>query len=119
MTDKGRLTEQYDKLAHRFNGLYLEGSSRGRESMSEALEKARKQLTALGEFSTERGEELKQYLARDLDRTIAEARHLGDEAWGRFHPSRLGGWVRSPQSRAYWRQPAMRCTLWVTKPIER
>jgi len=88
--DKDRLTEQYDKLAHRFNELYLEGRSRGRESMSEALEKARKQLTSLGEFSTERGEELKQYLARDLDRTIAEARYLGDEVWGRFHPSRLG-----------------------------
>jgi len=88
--DKARLTEQYDKLAHRFNELYQEGKSRGRESMSEALDKAREQLTALGEFSEEHGNELKQHLARDLDRTIAEAQHLGEEAKDRFHPSRLG-----------------------------
>lgn len=88
--DKARLAQQYDRLASKFNELYLAGKERGRESMTAALEKAREQLTALGEVSAERGEELKQYLARDLDQTMADAQKLGEEAKERLNPSRLG-----------------------------
>lgn len=88
--DKSRLADQYDKLAGKFNELYLSGKERGRESMSVALDKAHEQLTALGEFSAEQGAELKQYLARDLDQTISDAQQLGEEAKDRLHPSRLG-----------------------------
>lgn len=88
--DKAKLAQQYDKLASKFNELYLEGKERGRESMSVALEKAHEQLSALGEFSAEHGAELKKYLARDLDQTIADAQHLGEEAKVRLNPGRLG-----------------------------
>jgi len=88
--DKSKLTEQYDKLASKFNEFYLAGKERGRESMSVALDKAHEHLASLGEFSAERGDELKQYLARDLDQTISDAQHLGAEAKERFNPSRLG-----------------------------
>lgn len=88
--DKSSMEERYDKLASKFNELYLAGKERGRESMSVALDKAREQLTALGEFSAEQGEELKQYLARDLDQTIANAQQLGEEAKVRLNPARLG-----------------------------
>lgn len=88
--EKSKLAAQYDKFASKFNELYLSGKERGRESMSEALDKAHEQLTALGEFSVERGEELKQYLARDLEQTISFAHHLGEEARDRFNPARLG-----------------------------
>jgi len=88
--DKNRLAEQYDKLASKFNELYLAGKERGHESMSVALDKAHEQLTSLGEFSAEHGEELKKYLARDLEQTISYAQHLGEEAKERLHPSRLG-----------------------------
>jgi Zn finger protein HypA/HybF involved in hydrogenase expression len=88
--EKAKLAQQYDKLARKFNELYLSGKDRGRESMAVALEKAHEQMAALGEFSAERGEELKQYLARDLDQTIADAQHLGEEAKERLHPARLG-----------------------------
>ena len=47
-------------------------------------------MAELGEFSAEQGAELKQYLARDLDQTISDAQHLGEEAKERLHPSRLG-----------------------------
>lgn len=87
---KDRIEAQYDKLARRFNELYREGREQGRDAMATALEKARGQLTELGEFSTERGEELKRYLGRDLDQLVAEARQLGDEAREQLHPSRLG-----------------------------
>ncbi|MFZ1545798.1 MAG: hypothetical protein WAT12_01665 [Candidatus Nitrotoga sp.] len=88
--DKSRLSEQYDKLASKFNEIYLAGKERGRESMSVALDKANEHLTSLGEFSSEHGEELKQYLARDLDQTISDAQKFGEEAKERFHPARLG-----------------------------
>lgn len=88
--DKTKLAQQYDKLASKFNELYLAGKERGREAMSVALEKAQEQMTSLGEFSAEQGNELKKYLARDLDQTISDAQRLGDEAKERLHPARLG-----------------------------
>ena len=88
--DKSRLAEQYDKLASKFNELYLAGKERGREAMSVALDKANEQLIELGEFGTEQGEELKQCLVRDLDQTISDAQHLGEEANERLHLARLG-----------------------------
>ncbi len=88
--NKEKLERQYDLLAHRFNELYLAGKERGREAMTVALEKAHEQLAALGEFSTEQGEVLKHYLARDLDQTISDAKQLGEEAKERLHPARLG-----------------------------
>jgi isocitrate dehydrogenase len=88
--DKNKLAEQYDKLASKFNEIYLSSKERGREAMSEALDKAQDQLTALGTFSAERGATLKTSLARDLDLTISAAHHLGEEAKDRLHPSRLG-----------------------------
>ncbi|MCK5790321.1 MAG: hypothetical protein KAH34_05735 [Ketobacter sp.] len=87
---KTNVTRQYDSLAHKFSEIYSAGKERGRESMSVALEKARAQLTSLGEFSVEQGEELKQYLARDLDQTMLDFEQLGDRAKDRFNPSRLG-----------------------------
>jgi isocitrate dehydrogenase len=87
--EKNKLVDQYDKLASKFNELYLAGKERGRESMSVALDKAHEQLASLGEFSAERGEELKKYLARDLEQTISYAQHFGEEAKERLHPSRL------------------------------
>jgi isocitrate dehydrogenase len=86
---KTQATEQYDKLASKFNELYFKGKARGYESMEVALEKANEQLTAIGEFSVERGEELKKYLSRDLDQTISAAHHFGEEAKDKLNPSRL------------------------------
>lgn len=88
--DKENLAQKYDMLANKFKELYQTGKERGSESMSEALEKAREQLTALGEFSAEQGQELKQYLARDLDQTISDAQKLGEEAKEKLNPARLG-----------------------------
>jgi len=88
--NREKLAQQYDMLANKFDELYLAGKERGREAMTVALDKAHEQLAALGEFSAEQGEELKRYLARDLDQTISDAKHLGEEARVRLHPARLG-----------------------------
>lgn len=88
--EKDRLAQQYDVLASKFKDLYLSGKERGNEAMAMALEKAREQLTTLGEFSVEQGEVLKDFLRRDLEQTIADAERLGDEAKEKLHPARLG-----------------------------
>jgi len=85
--NKEKLERQYDMLADKFNEIYLAGKDRGREAMEVALEKAHEQMAALGEFSAEQREELKKYLARDLDQTISDARQLGQEAKERLHPA--------------------------------
>ncbi len=46
--DHEKLAQYYDKLARQFNELYLAGKERGREAMQVALEKAHKELSALG-----------------------------------------------------------------------
>lgn len=88
--DKSKLEAQYDRFAGKFNEFYLAGKTRGRESMSAALDKTHENLVSLGEFSAEQGAEFKKYLARDLDQTIVDAQQLGDEAREWFHPARLG-----------------------------
>lgn len=87
---KNKMEDQYDKLAKRFKELYLEGSERGREAMNAALNKAHEQLSAMEEFTEEQGKELKKFMARDLDQTLADAQKLGNEAMDRFNPARLG-----------------------------
>jgi isocitrate dehydrogenase len=88
--DKAKLAQQYDLLANKFKELYLSGKERGRESMSVALENAQEQLTEVKAFTKEQGEDLKQYLARDLDESISYAQHLGTAAKDRFNPARIG-----------------------------
>lgn len=88
--DENKLAEQYDLFANKFKELYLAGKERGGEAMSVALEKAREQLTTLGELSAEQGEVLKAYLDRDLEQTISDARWLGEEASEKLNPARLG-----------------------------
>ena len=87
---KSLLTQKYDLLANKFHHTYLAGKERGRKAMTIALEKAHQQLVEAQEFNAEQGQELKQYLTRDLDQTIADMEQLGDAAKEKLHPSRLG-----------------------------
>jgi isocitrate dehydrogenase len=81
--------QQYDALAARFNKIYLSAKGRGHEAMVVALDKAKAELIAAKEFTAERGEQLRRYLARDLDQTVHAARGLGEAARQRLNPARL------------------------------
>jgi isocitrate dehydrogenase len=80
---------QYDALAERFNKVFQDAKERSREAMHAALDKAKDELVAAKEFSAERGEELRRYLAQDLEQTLDAARHLGEAARQRLDPARL------------------------------
>lgn len=88
--DKSQQAGQYDKLADEVLKLYLAGRERSRAALEAAMDKASEQMTALGEFSSEQGQEFRRYLARDLDQTVADAQKLGEEAKEHLHPARLG-----------------------------
>lgn len=92
------LTEKYDLLATSFHRTYLAGKQRGRRAMTLAMNKAHHQLIDAGEFSAEQGKELKQYMAKDLDQTIADVEHLGDSAKDKLNPSRLSAGALSSLS---------------------
>lgn len=89
-SEKEKQTRQYDVLADKFREIYLAGKERSREAMDVALSKAREELTRLGEFGVEQGDQLTRYLERDMDQTMQDMHKLGEEAKERFNPSRLG-----------------------------
>jgi len=80
----------YDKLAERAQELFRTGKDKSAEAIEAAVEKARKQLTEAGLFSSERGKAFKEYLLKDLARLREFSRELGEEAKTRFEPVRLG-----------------------------
>jgi len=81
--------QQYDALAERFNKVFQDAKEHSREAMHAALDKAKAELVAAKEFSAERGEQLRAYLAQDLEQTLDAARRLGDAARQRLDPARL------------------------------
>lgn len=91
--DIGRQEENarlYDKLAERTQELFRAGKDKSAEAIEAAVEKARKQLTESGIFSSERGKAFKEYLLKDLNRLGEFSREIGDEAKTRLEPTRLG-----------------------------
>lgn len=88
--DKSARTAQYDKLADKVVETYLAGRERGLAAMLSAMEAVSAQMTALGEFSVEQGQEFRRFLERDLEQTVADAHKLGEEAKEHLHPARLG-----------------------------
>ncbi len=91
--DQEKLSEQYDIFAEKFRELYLSGKDRGREAMTNAMEKARAELHSLGELSSSQSKSMKAYLNRDLEQAIVETKAFGntlsEEAKVKLQPSRL------------------------------
>lgn len=80
---------QYDALAARFYKVFQDAKAHSREVMHAALDKAKAELVAAKEFSAERGEQLRAYLAQDLEQILDADHRLGDAARQRLDPARL------------------------------
>jgi predicted RNA-binding Zn-ribbon protein involved in translation (DUF1610 family) len=80
----------YDRFTELAKDIFEHGEQRSHEALDKAMETARKQLSAAGEFTGEQGEAFKRYLLRDLDQRKADARQLGEKAIERLHPARVG-----------------------------
>lgn len=86
---------QYDVLAARFEKLFRDAKAHGGETMNAALDKAKAELIEAKEFTAERGEQLRQYLAQDLEQIVEAARDLGDAARQDFDPERYVAGARA------------------------
>lgn len=80
----------YDRFTEKSREIFEGGQEKGTEAWEKAMELAREQMAAAGEFSSEQGEVFKRYLRRDLEQTVADLDHLGKEAKASLHPARLG-----------------------------
>ncbi len=80
----------YDRMAERAQDLFKTGRDKSREAMEAAVEKARRQMTEAGVFSSERSQAFKEYILKDLERMAVFSRELGDEAKVKLDPTRLG-----------------------------
>ena len=80
----------YDSFANRAQELFRAGKDRSREAIEAAVEKARRQFTESGVFSSERGKAFKEYFLRDFDRLVEYSREVGEEAKEKLGPGRLG-----------------------------
>jgi len=80
---------QYDALAARFDKVFQDAKAHSREAMNTALDKAKAELVAAKEISAERGEQLRAYLAQDMEQVLEAARHLGEGARQKLDPKRL------------------------------
>lgn len=86
----GKQLDLYDRFAERSSEIFESGKEKGRDAWERAMELARQQLTAAGEFTAAQGEVFKHYLQRDLEQTATDMRQLGEDAKDALQPTRLG-----------------------------
>lgn len=97
--EQGRYEALYDRFAERTRELFEASQEKGKDAMDKAIEKAREQFAAAGEFSAEQGEVFRNYMRRDLAQTESDMRSLGQDAAERFNPARLGAGAFSSMAR--------------------
>lgn len=85
----------YDRFVDRAHEIFNSSQEKTQEAWEKAMELARQQMTAAGEFSAEQGEALQRYLRRDLAQTMDDMQQLGTEAKDKLHPARVGAGMLS------------------------
>lgn len=96
---QGRYELLYDRFNERVREVFEAGQEKSKEALDKAMDVAREQFSAAGEFSAEQGEVFKQFMRRDLEQTGQEMRALGKDAKERLHPARLGAGALSSMAR--------------------
>ena len=96
---KQQLQQKYDKLAAKFQELYAAGKVHGREAVDAAMESAAEHLKVIGALGSAEAQELKGFLKRDFETTVAEMQRLGETAKKKLNASRIGSGARDSVSR--------------------
>lgn len=96
---QSRYEALYDRFTERARELFDAGQEKSTEAMEKAMEGARAQFAAAGEFSAEQGDAFKKFMHRDLDQTAQDMKELGQEAKERLNPARLGAGALSSMAR--------------------
>jgi len=92
-TDKSQEDEEvtkYEKLASRTRELFEQAREKSASGLDSALDHAKDELVAAGEFSAKQGERLRKYVRRDLNATSEDVQKLLEKIQKGTHPSRVG-----------------------------
>jgi len=101
MTEKDRKYEedqeisQYEKLASRTRELIEAAQEKGPKAVDAALEKAKEEMIAAGDFGREQGKRLQAFLRRDLEATREHVTQLGQTVKEAFEPQRVASGIQS------------------------
>lgn len=79
----------YDSFVAKAHEVFVDGRDKTREAMQAAIEKAREQMTTLGELSSEQGKQFQRYMQRDLEQIARYFRDVGEEAKDQLQPARM------------------------------
>jgi isocitrate dehydrogenase len=89
----------YDRFTERASELFAAGQEKSLEASEKAMDAARHQFSAAGEFSAEQGENFKEYMRRDLAQTERDMRAVSQGTTEHLHPARLGAGALSSLAR--------------------
>lgn len=88
--NKERLAEQYDQFVAQSHEFFKAGRDMSKDALIVAMDKAREQMTVMGELSAEQAATFKDYMKRDLEQTADDMSRLGEAAKEHLNPTRLG-----------------------------
>ena len=91
----------YDRFVEKSRSLFEQSQEKGAEAWEKAMELARHQMSAAGEFTVEQGNVFKRYLSRDLAQTAADMDQLAKNAKVSLHPARLGAGALSSLAKLF------------------
>lgn len=90
----------YDRFVDQSREAFMHGKQHSQAALESAMDHARKQMEAAGEFSAEQGEAFMRFLRRDLEQTGLDMQHLGKEAKEGLHPARVSAGAVSALAKA-------------------
>lgn len=82
--------ENFEKLAARTRELFEESVEKSRESLEEAMESAKKEMVAAGTFTAEKGEQLRDFVMRELPLRQDDLESAVQSASQGLNPERIG-----------------------------
>ena len=82
--------EQFEKLAARTRELFEESVEKSRSALEDAMETAKKEMVAAGDFTAEKGEQLRKFVMREMPLSQDELESAFRDAKQSLHPERVG-----------------------------
>jgi hypothetical protein len=86
---------QYERLASRTKELIESAKEEGPKVLDAALEKAKEEMIAAGDFGKEQGKRLQAFVRRDLEATVGHVSQMGQTVKEALEPHRVASGIQS------------------------
>jgi isocitrate dehydrogenase len=97
--EKANPVTLYDRFVEKSHEAFEHSKEKGHAAWESAMDTARRQMVAAGDFSAEQGEAFMSFLRRDLQQTVVDMQHLGKETKVSLHPARVSAGALSTLSK--------------------